>query len=86
MTTSAAYRPHRHACSDKNPMSVLDPDVPEQLKLLNFVNFITNELAMTVAFIVAIFVANFPEAFSSASMLKARGPRRGPGCWREGRV
>ena len=45
MTTSAASRPARHACSDKNLMSVLDPDVPEQLKLLNFVNFITNELA-----------------------------------------
>jgi zinc transporter ZupT len=43
--------------------------IPESV----LIGFITNELAMTVAFIVAIFVANFPEAFSSASMLKARG-------------
>lgn len=43
--------------------------IPESV----LIGFITNELAMTVAFIVAIFVANFPEAFSSASMLKTRG-------------
>lgn len=43
--------------------------IPESILL----GFITNEKAMTVAFIVSIFLANFPEAFSSASMLKAKG-------------
>jgi len=42
--------------------------IPEAILL----GFITNEKAMTVAFIVSIFVANFPEAFSSASMLRAK--------------
>jgi zinc transporter ZupT len=43
--------------------------IPESILL----GFITNERAMTVAFIVSIFLANFPEAFSSASMLKGKG-------------
>jgi zinc transporter ZupT len=43
--------------------------IPESILL----GFITNEKAMTVAFIVSIFLANFPEAFSSASMLKGKG-------------
>jgi hypothetical protein len=43
--------------------------IPESILL----GFITNEKAMTIAFIVSIFLANFPEAFSSASMLKAKG-------------
>lgn len=43
--------------------------IPESILL----GFITNERAMTIAFIVSIFLANFPEAFSSASMLKGKG-------------
>lgn len=43
--------------------------VPESM----LIGFITNERAMTVAFLVAIFIANFPEAFASASMLKKQG-------------
>lgn len=43
--------------------------IPEAVLL----GFITNEKAMTVALIVSIFVANFPESFSSASMLKSKG-------------
>lgn len=43
--------------------------VPESM----LIGFITNEKAMTVAFLVSIFIANFPEAFASASMLHAKG-------------
>lgn len=43
--------------------------IPESI----LIGFITNEMMMTVAFIVSIFVANYPEAFSSASMLRGKG-------------
>jgi len=43
--------------------------IPESI----LIGFITNEKAMTVAFLVSIFIANFPESFSSSSMLKGAG-------------
>mmetsp|Transcript_22247 Transcript_22247/g.40898 ORF Transcript_22247/g.40898 Transcript_22247/m.40898 type:complete len:339 (+) Transcript_22247:135-1151(+) len=43
--------------------------IPESI----LIGFITNEMMMTVAFLVSIFVANFPEAFSSSSMLRSKG-------------
>lgn len=43
--------------------------IPESV----LIGFITNEKAMTVAFLSSIFVANFPEALSSSSMLKDSG-------------
>mmetsp|Transcript_27036 Transcript_27036/g.63462 ORF Transcript_27036/g.63462 Transcript_27036/m.63462 type:complete len:157 (+) Transcript_27036:3-473(+) len=39
--------------------------IPEALML----GFMTNEGAVTFSFLVAIFIANFPEAFSGASLL-----------------
>jgi ZIP family zinc transporter len=43
--------------------------IPESI----LIGFITNEMMMTVAFIVSIFVANYPEALASASMLRGKG-------------
>merc|ERR1712032_3771 len=43
--------------------------IPESI----LIGFIANERMMTVAFLVSIFLANFPEAFSSTSMLRGKG-------------
>lgn len=42
--------------------------IPEALML----GFMTNEGSVTFSFLVAIFIANFPEAFSGSSLLRGQ--------------
>lgn len=50
-------------------LGLLLDGIPESLML----GFMTNEKTISFTFLAAIFVANFPEAFSGASILKAQG-------------
>lgn len=49
-------------------LGLLLDGIPEALML----GFMTNEKAITFEFILAVFVANFPEAFSASSLLRAQ--------------
>eukprot|EP00933_Yihiella_yeosuensis_P052033 TRINITY_DN50012_c0_g1_i1.p1 TRINITY_DN50012_c0_g1~~TRINITY_DN50012_c0_g1_i1.p1 ORF type:complete len:348 (-),score=50.32 TRINITY_DN50012_c0_g1_i1:46-987(-) len=50
-------------------LGMLLDGIPESIML----GFLTNKGDITMAFVVAIFVANFPESFSGASLLKKQG-------------
>jgi zinc transporter ZupT len=50
-------------------LGLLLDGIPESLML----GFMTNERAITFEFLIAIFIANFPEAFSGSSLLRSQG-------------
>mmetsp|Transcript_135965 Transcript_135965/g.378949 ORF Transcript_135965/g.378949 Transcript_135965/m.378949 type:complete len:422 (-) Transcript_135965:251-1516(-) len=53
-------------------LGLLLDGIPESLML----GFMTNEKAISFTFLVAILVANFPEAFSGASLLTSQGMKK----------